>query len=80
MGYRARDLRARSTLGSCALSPICTIFGHDLGNLSVSNSEGFLSNIDNFHVANSMLPQDILHILLEGVFSKDITTTYTIYL
>ena len=30
-----------------------------------------LNNIDYFHVANSQLPQDVMHVLLEGVLSRE---------
>ena len=31
-----------------------------------------LNEIDDFHVANGQLPQDIMHVLFEGVLPKEI--------
>ncbi len=35
-------------------------------------SQSPLNEIDNFHVANGQLPQDIMHVLFEGVLPKEI--------
>lgn len=39
-----------------------------------------LNRIDNFHVANLMLPQDIMHILFEGVLAKETQLLLTRYI
>lgn len=59
----------------------CSVLSGPLGAAeSVINYPSPLNKIDGFHVTNGQLPQDIMHVLLEGVLHLEIRMMLRCYM
>ena len=62
----------------------CSLLSGPLGSVdSVTygiNERSVLNDIDGFHVANSQMPQDVMHILFEGVVPKEVKLMLSVFI